>query len=243
MNRPTRINKFLARCGISSRRGAEKIIAAGRVTLNGLTVEIGALVNERDDVVMVDGSVVTPVRERLYALLNKPRQVMTTLHDPFRRRTVAHLIKNIPERVFPVGRLDFSTEGVLLLTNDGELAYRLTHPSYQIPKLYQAVVEGQFTSDKSNQLANGIRLADGAIGKARVEYIVQGSKSSTIKLTLLEGRKREVLQLCKAVGHPVKRLTRLKFAGLTADGVKRGKWRYLKPNELRRLKQLVGLTD
>jgi len=210
--------------------------------INDLVAEIGAVITEATDVVKVDGSIVTPVRDRLYVLLNKPRNVMTTLHDPFKRRTVVHLLKDVPKRVFPVGRLDYSTEGVLLLTNDGDLAYRLSHPSYQVPKVYQATVEGCFSTEKGELLAAGIKLEDGVVGHARIDYIQQGPKTSVVRMTLFEGRKREVRQLCQAVGHPVRRLSRLKFATLTDKGLKRGQWRYLTPDELRDLKKLVGLS-
>ncbi len=238
----TRVNKYLSQCGVSSRRGAEKLILSGRVTINDLVAKIGAVIEESTDFVKVDGTVVTPVKDRFYVLLNKPRNVMTTLHDPFKRRTVVHLLKNVPERVFPVGRLDYSTEGVLLLTNDGDLAYRLSHPRYQVPKVYQATVEGCFMPVKGEQMAAGIKLEDGVTGHARVDHIQQGPKTSVVRMTLFEGRKREVRQMCKAVGHPVKRLSRLKFAGLTDEGLKRGEWRYLIPNELDRLRRLVGLS-
>jgi pseudouridine synthase len=203
--------------------------------------EIGAVIEETSDIVRVDGSVVTPVTSRLYVLLNKPRNVMTTMHDPFKRRTVVHLLKNVPERVFPVGRLDYSTEGILLLTNDGDLAYRLSHPRYQVPKVYQATVEGCFMPEKGELIAAGIKLDDGVTGHARIDHIQQGPKTSVVRMTLFEGRKREVRQLCKSVGHPVKRLTRIKFAGLTEEGLKKGDWRYLTQAELDRLKRLVGL--
>jgi len=237
-----RINKYLSVCGVTSRRGAEKLIERQRVTINDCVAQLGAVVDETADVVKVDGAQITPVSRRVYVVLNKPAGVMTTLHDPFKRRTVRHLLKKLTDRVYPVGRLDFDTEGVLLLTNDGELAYRLSHPKYQISRLYEAKVKGRFESADAEKMAAGIVLDDGATGRARVRTIHQGRDSSRIRLVLTEGRKREVKQLCKGVGHPVLKLERLEFAGVTITGLQRGKWRELTPAEIRSLKAMVGLV-
>ncbi|MCK4372689.1 MAG: rRNA pseudouridine synthase, partial [candidate division Zixibacteria bacterium] len=137
-----RINKYLSICGVTSRRGAEKLIEKQLVTINDHIAQLGEMVDESSDVVKVNGAQVEPVSQHVYIVLNKPGQVMTTLHDPFKRRTVRHLVKKVRQRVYPVGRLDYDTEGVLLLTNDGELAYRLTHPKYEIIRLYEARVKG-----------------------------------------------------------------------------------------------------
>ncbi len=237
-----RINKYLSLCGVTSRRGAEALIAEGRVTVNDVTLEkVGTIINEDTDIVKVDGVVVTPVSEKIYILLNKPRHVMTTLHDPFKRRTILHLLKDLRHRVYPVGRLDYETEGVLILTNDGDLAYRLAHPRYQIQKIYEAIVKGQFQRIASEKIARGIKLEDGAIGKAVVRILEYGKHNTRIRLILTEGRKREVRQLCKAVGHPVKNLVRVEFAGITAKGVGKGKWRHLTEREVELLKSQVEL--
>ena len=238
-----RINKYLSLCGVTSRRGAEKLIAAGKVVVNGIALsELGTLIDPAQDEVKVDGAIVKPVADKLYVLLNKPRRVMTTLHDPFRRRTVAQLVKDVPERVYPVGRLDYDTEGALLLSNDGDLAYRLTHPKYQVKKKYLAVVEGVFKPSSAEKMQAGLRLDDGATGTAMVDRIEQGKGKSKIWLTLTEGRKREVRQLCRKVGHPVVRLDRIEFAGIRLTGLKRGDWRYLSAEEIVWLKSLVGLA-
>lgn len=237
-----RINKYLSQCGVTSRRGAEALIKEGRVSVNGETLtELGAIIDEAADEVRVDGEVVTPVEEQVYIMLNKPAEVMTTLRDPFRRRTVARFLKGVPCRVYPVGRLDFDVEGVLLLTNDGDLAYRLTHPKYQVPKVYEAKVEGKFQRIDSSAIAHGVKLEDGAIGRATVSVLEYARRATRIRLTLTEGRKREVKQLCAAVGHPVKYLERVEFAGITAKGLARGKWRHLTKGEIEHLKSLVGL--
>jgi pseudouridine synthase len=230
-------------CGVTSRRGADKLIEQGKVTINNQTVEKpGAVVDDQIDTVRVDGTEVRPVETKLYVLLNKPRMVMTTLHDPFRRRTVRHFIKDVPERVYPVGRLDYDTEGVLLLTNDGELAFRLAHPKYRIPKLYLARVKGRFNQNAASKMKSGLKLPDGAVGHAEVVHIQQDGYESNVKLVLREGRKREVKELFKALGYRVLRLKRLEFAGLSPGRLKRGQWRYLTPDETRQLKKAVDLA-
>lgn len=238
----TRISKYLSLCGVTSRRGAEALIAAKRVTINDATVEKpGTLVDETKDVVKVDGTEVSPVEEKIYILLNKPKMVMTTLHDPFSRRTVRHYLRRLRHRVYPVGRLDYDTQGVLLLTNDGDLAYRLTHPKYRIPRIYEARVTGQFKREECQQIQSGIKLDDGAIGRANVNILGFVKKATRVRLLLTEGRKREVKQLCKRVGHPVEQLVRVEFAGISAKNLRLGEWRYLTPREVGRLKEAVGL--
>jgi len=181
------------------------------------------------------------VEHKIYIMLNKPPLVMTTLHDPFRRKTILNYLKDLPIRVYPVGRLDYDTEGVLLLTNDGDLAYRLAHPSFNVEKIYEAKVTGAFTNEDSQTIAKGLPLEDGATGKAKVDILSYGPKYTKIRLVLTEGRKREVKQLCKGVKHPVKQLRRVMFAGIDARGIKLGKWRYLKQGEVEQLKQMVKM--
>ncbi len=237
-----RINKFLSMCGVASRRGAEKLIKDGRVTLNDDLVEHpGTVIDEEKDIVKVDGEIARPVGKKVYILLNKPRNVLTALSDPFRRRTVAHLTRELRTRVYPIGRLDYDTEGALLLTNDGELAYRLAHPKYQIKRVYHALVAGTFTSEDAAKIENGIELDDGHIGKGVTRPLNSGIKNSKVEIALTEGHKREVKQLFKATGHPVKELRRVEFAGLKVNGIKRGSWRYINHTELEQLKKLVDL--
>ncbi|MDF1544229.1 MAG: pseudouridine synthase [bacterium] len=237
-----RINKYLSLCGVTSRRGAEKMIAEGRVTLNNITIEkVGLVFDETVDEIRVDGVLVQPANKKIYLVLNKPRQVMTTLHDPFKRKTVLDCLTCLKERVYPVGRLDFDTQGVLLLTNDGELAFRLTHPKFEILRVYEARVKGTFTDDAGSRIEKGIRLEDGATGHGQVELLTTAREWSRIRMHLREGRKREVRQLCKAVGHPVQRLTRTEFAGINSGGLKAGDWRHLTPAEVKKLQSIVGL--
>jgi len=237
-----RLSKYLSMCGVTSRRGAEVLITQKRVTLNDIAVEkVGILVDETSDIVKVDGTTVTPVTEKVYIVLNKPRYVMTTLHDPFKRRTVCYYLRNLKNRVYPIGRLDFDTEGALLLCNDGDLTFRLSHPKYQVEKIYEAIVDGRFSRKDSMVIRGGVRLEDGAMGRAQVDILGYGRKVTHLKLTLTEGRKREVKQLCKSVGHPVKKLRRVAFAGITVKDLPTGAWRHLDKVEISRLKSLVGL--
>jgi 23S rRNA pseudouridine2605 synthase len=236
-----RINKYLSMCGVASRRAAESLIDEKRVSLNGNTIEKqGVLVDAENDVVRVDGEIVSPVADKIYIVLNKPAEVMTTLHDPFRRKTVKSFLKKVPQRVYPVGRLDFDTEGVLLLTNDGELTYRLAHPKFQIRRIYVAHVQGHFTPEDSDQLVTGVPLEDGNIGRAKEVSILEYEKSTRIRLVLTEGRKREVKQLCRAVGHQVEHLVRTEFAGVRLKGLRPGHWRPLSKQEVATLKELTN---
>mgnify|MGYP000937858019 CR=1 FL=1 len=218
------------------------MIARGKVTLNDKTVEKpGVIIDTEKDVVKVNGTEVSQVVKKFYVLLNKPPKVITTLHDPFHRKTVAYFTKGVPGRVYPVGRLDFDTQGALLLTNDGELAYRLAHPKYQVKKIYHAVINGHFSTDLGDKIASGIKLADGHIARGQAEFLYAKNGLTCVQVTLIEGHKHEVKQLLKAVGTPVIKLTRVEFAGLRTDGLKVGRWRYLNHTEIRQLKDLVGL--
>lgn len=237
-----RINKFLSLCGVTSRRGAASLIEEGRVTVNGSRADRpGIIIDDENDVVKVDGSEVSPVDKKVYIVLNKPRNVMTTLFDPFNRRTVKYYLKKLRERVYPVGRLDFDTTGVLLLTNDGDLAFRLAHPRYRVPKVYQARVKGHFKQEAAIKIDRGIELDDGKVGKASVSILGFVRNTTRIRLTLTEGRKREVKQLCKKAGHPVEDLERVEFAGITSKNLRAGQWRHLTQREVSRLKSAVGL--
>jgi len=236
-----RLQKVLSRCGVASRREAEEIIKAGRVAVNGKTVTLlGTKVEPGRDTITVDGR---PVRaERfVYILLNKPRGVVTTLSDPRGRRTVADLIPGVMERVYPVGRLDYNTDGLILLTNDGDLAYALTHPSCGIEKTYRAVVEGIPSEAALETLRQGVLLDDGPTAPAKVVLLEKDTEArrALIEITISEGRNRQVRRMCEAVGHPVLRLKRTRIAFLTLDGIKRGAFRRLSPSEVDTLKALV----
>lgn len=234
-----RLTKMLARAGVSSRRGAESLIRQGKVSVNGKVVlEPGTLVDPEQDRVNVGGKRVEFKFSPLYILLNKPRGVVTTLKDPRGRPTVRDLLKGIHRRVFPVGRLDFNTEGALILTNDGELAQRLLHPRYAVERTYRAKVKGMPSPSRLDRLREGIELEPGVWARARVRVLKVLKANSWLELTLCEGRNREVRRLCEAVGHPVLALKRVKFAEVSVEGLPPGDYRHLTPAEVHRLKAL-----
>ncbi|MBN4076083.1 rRNA pseudouridine synthase [Gemmatimonas aurantiaca] len=249
MGYTSRINKYLALCGIASRRAAEILVTEGRVSVNGEIIsDLGRQIDHDLDTVTVNGEPVAPTKERIYLLMNKPPLTITSSHDPQGRRTVIDVLadarKEFSLRVFAVGRLDYDTEGALLLTNDGMLAHRLTHPKYQIEKVYQALVDGKFTKEHSEKIRAGIELEDGAIGHAEAQLLNRAGSNSYVKLILTEGRKREVKQLLSACGLNTLQLTRLTFAGISAKGLKSGGVRELTSAELTSLrKQVSGSSD
>jgi 23S rRNA pseudouridine2605 synthase len=224
-----RLNAYLARAGVASRRGAEELIRAGRVRVNGETAGLATFV-EPSDTVELDGEPLAP-EPLAYVLLHKPAGVVTTAHDPHGRPTVVGLVGH-EHRVVPVGRLDADTTGVLLLTNDGPLAHRLAHPRYGVEKVYEAAVEGDPGPDAIRRLAEGVELDDGPTAPARARRLGPGR----IELALHEGRKHQVKRMCEAVGHPVRRLRRVEYAGLRAEGLEPGEWRELEPDEVARLR-------
>src|SRR5437588_6354181 len=224
-----RLNAFLARAGVASRRSADELIKAGRVTVNGEPGQLNTLVGAHDRV-EVDGREVTRQRLR-YVLLHKPAGVVTTARDPQRRPTVVELVPDAP-RVVPVGRLDADTTGVLLLTNDGQLAHRLAHPRYGVEKTYVAEVEGDPVEDALQRLRDGVELDDGRTAPARARRLGPGQ----VELVLHEGRKHQVKRMLAAVGHPVTGLHRSVYAGLTLEGLEPGRWRELEPREVDRLR-------
>ena len=226
-----RLNAYLARAGVSSRRGADELIRAGRVRVNGEVAGLATFV-ERGDAVELDGRRLEP--ETLsYVLLHKPAGVVTTARDPHGRRTVVDVVGH-ERRVVPVGRLDADTTGALLLTNDGPLAHRLMHPRYEVDKVYVADVEGLPSDEALRGLAQGVELEDGRTAPARVRRLAP----SKIELTLHEGRKHQVKRMCEAVGHPVRRLHRRVYAGLTVEGLAPGEWRELSAREVADLSRL-----
>jgi pseudouridine synthase len=225
-----RLNAYLARAGVASRRRADDLIKAGRVTVNGRPAELGTRVDPNDRVEL-DGRALVPARLS-YVLLHKPAGVVTTVRDPHGRRTVVDLVRG-RGRVVPVGRLDADTTGALLLTNDGPLAHRLAHPRYEVEKVYEAEVEGEPGDEALRRLAEGVELDDGRTAPARVRRL----GPSRLELAIHEGRKHQVKRMCEAVGHPVVRLHRSRYAGLTLEGLEPGRWRELEPSEVTRLRK------
>src|SRR6266576_4997122 len=225
-----RLNAYLARAGVASRRGSDDLIKAGRVKDNDVPGELHTYVHTGGRV-EVDGIPVT-AQALKYVLLNKPAETVTTARDPQGRPTVVDLVEEIPERVVPVGRLDADTTGALLLTNDGPLAHRLAHPRYGVEKVYEVDVEGRPGDAALQTLAKGVELEDGLTAPATVRCLAP----SRIELTLHEGRNRQVRRMLEAVGHPVRRLHRSTYAELTLEGLEPGAWRELEPSEIQRLK-------
>jgi len=233
-----RLQKVLARAGFGSRRACEQLIAAGRVAVNGERAELGRRVDAAVDTVTVDGVPVAVRDDLVYYLLNKPARVVTTASDPQGRRTVLDLVPLEP-RVFPVGRLDYETEGLLLLTNDGELGNRLIHPRYGVAKTYLAEVEGVPSPASIKALRDGVKLDDGLTAPARAKVVQQWDDHAAVELTIHEGRNRQVRRMCEAVGHPVRRLVRTRFGPLADSRLAPGRWRPLRLAEVRALYQAV----
>jgi 23S rRNA pseudouridine2605 synthase len=228
-----RLNAYLARAGVASRRGADDLIKAGRVSVNGRPGQLNTFVEARDRV-EVDGRPVA--KQRLaYVLLNKPAGVVTTARDPQGRPTVVGLVGH-DTRVVPVGRLDADTTGALLLTNDGPLAHRLAHPRYGVEKVYEVEVEGEPDEEALRRLREGVELDDGSTAPARVRRLGRGR----IELTLHEGRNRQVKRMLDAIGHPVRRLHRSRYAGLEIRDLEPGEWRELSPAEVAELSSGAG---
>lgn len=236
-----RLQKVISQAGIASRREAEELIKAGRVTVNGAVVsELGTKVLPGKDRVAVDGKRLT-TEEHVYLMLNKPKGVITTVKDPGKRQTVIDYLKDIPQRIYPVGRLDFNTEGLLLLTNDGALTNSLIHPSHKVFKTYLAKVKGIPPEEKLDLLRIGIKLEDGITAPAQL-YLVnvdQEKNTATLEITIHEGKNRQIRRMCEAIGYPIRQLKRTKFAGLTLNGLRRGQYRHLSEDEVEMLQNLA----
>jgi 23S rRNA pseudouridine2605 synthase len=224
-----RLNAYLARAGVASRRSADELIKAGRVTVNGEPGRLNTFVESHDRVAL-DGSALC-LEQLVYVLLNKPAGVVTTARDPQGRPTVVGLVGH-DARIVPVGRLDADTTGALLLTNDGELAHRLAHPRYEVDKVYVAEVEGDPSAEALAELERGVELEDGRTAPARARRLGPGG----VELVVHEGRKHQVKRMLAAVGHPVRRLHRSTYGGLTLEGLEPGAWRELEPSEVERLR-------
>jgi len=230
-----RLNAYLARAGVASRRKADELIKAGRVTVNGELGQLNTFVAKRDRVEL-DGRQLQK-QQLAYVLLHKPAGVVTTASDPQGRPIVVELVSQYETRLVPVGRLDADTTGALLLTNDGELAHRLAHPRYEVEKVYEAEVEGEPSDEAISRLVEGVELDDGLTAPAKARRL----GPSKLELILHEGRKHQVKRMLVAVGHPVRRLHRSRYADLDLAGIEAGDARELEPGEVTRLQSLVGL--
>jgi len=231
---------MIAGSGLSSRRKAETLIAAGRVTVNGKVVtELGTKVDPNRDHVKVDGKHLTGAQPFVYLMLNKPKNVMSTLDDPGGRDTVKDFLHGVSVRVFPVGRLDFDSEGLMLLTNHGELAQALLHPRYHVPKTYLIKVKRVLTDDEIAQLQQGVQLEDGMTSRAVVKKVKKAEQNSWLEITIREGRKHQVKRMLEAVGHPVIKLMRIRMGPLSLGDLAPGEFRFLTDREANALRELV----
>lgn len=235
-----RLQKIIAASGFCSRRRAEELIAAGRVSVDGRPVKLGDQADAGTSTILIDGRPLKPAEELVYVLLNKPLGTVTTLSDPEGRPVVTDLVRDLPVRLFPVGRLDINTSGLLLMTNDGELANRLAHPSHQVDKRYLAKVRGQLSEESKRSLEEGVTLEDGLTAPAKLTNLRFRGGHSWFELTIHEGRNRQVRRMCEALGYQVSRLVRVGYAFLTLDHLAPGQKRMLTVQEVARLKRLGG---
>jgi len=234
-----RLQKFLADCGVASRRGAEALIKEGRVRVNGEVIrEMGVKVDEENDIIEFDGERLKPQNKMIYIMLNKPEGFVTTVSDDKGRATVMSLVSEIPARIYPVGRLDYDTEGLLLLTNDGELTYKITHPKNNIEKTYIAEVTGNIGMDTILSLRNGVYIDGVRTSPAKVEVVGATRLGTKLEITIHEGRNRQVRRMFEAVGCIVKKLKRTEEAGLKLGHLPLGKWRRLSESEVNMLKKI-----
>ena len=236
----TRLQKLIAGAGLASRRKAEELIVAGRVSVNGRVVrELGTKVNPDRDHVKVDGRHLKEAQPLVYLMLNKPKNVMSTLQDPGGRPTVKDFLRGVSIRVFPVGRLDFDSEGLMLLTNHGELAQAMLHPRYHVPKTYLIKVKGVLTDEEIAQLEQGVKLDDGMTSPAVVKKVRKAEANSWLEITIHEGRTHQVKRMLEAVGHLVLKLVRIKMGPLSLGDLAPGEFRYLDDREANALRDLV----
>ncbi len=239
-----RLQKILSQAGIASRRAAEKMIAEGRVTVDGVTAELGSQADASSQTICVDGKPLQNAEAHVYFLLNKPKGYISTAKDERGRKTVLDLLPEVKERIYPVGRLDGGTEGLLLLTNDGALMNGLLHPAREVWKTYVAQVEGRMEKSELQTLKHGVALEDGVTAPAKVRVLDWDDRSGRTKLeiSIHEGKNRQVRRMCETVGHPVQALKRTEFAGLSLSGVKRGEHRALTKTEIGYLYELANIV-
>lgn len=234
-----RLQKYMALCGVASRRKSEEIITEGRVKVNNVTVtELGTIIDPSKDKILVDDKRIRLESKKIYIMLNKPIGYVSTLNDEKGRRIVTDLIEGVSERIYPVGRLDADTTGLILLTNDGELAYKLTHPSKKIEKKYIAIVEGVPNKKELEQLRNGVFIEGKKTAPAKVKMAKKFEEDSILEIVIHEGRNRQVKKMCEAVNHPVKKLKRVSIGEIEIGGLNIGNWRFLNDEEINYLKSL-----
>ena len=230
-----RLQKYIADCGITSRRKAEELIKQGKIKVNGKTItELGTKINPQKDIVMYNNNIIQIEQKYVYILLNKPIGYVTTVKDQFNRESVLDLVK-VKERIVPVGRLDMYTSGALILTNDGDFVYKVTHPKHEIEKTYTVTIKGMVTNEEVNQLKNGVKIEDYITrpAKVRILKIDKEKNQSRLEIKIHEGKNRQVRKMCEAINHKVLALHRSEIAGIGVKDIGIGKWRYLKDHEVK----------
>ena len=238
-----RLNKYLAEAGVASRRGSDEIIRAGRVTVNGRTPdEIGVKVDPDRDQVALDGRLLRLTSETVYCILNKPRGCLTSVTDPHNRKTVMDLVRDIPQRIYPVGRLDLDSEGLLLLTNDGDLSYALTHPGYKIEKEYLVGIQGRPDDEQIRKLESGIPVEGRMTAPAKVTVLSATRRQTNLRITIHEGRKRQIRYMIKYLGYDVTELIRTRIGPIKLGDLNAAAWRYLTENEVESLKKAARIA-
>lgn len=232
-----RIQKYMASCGIASRRKAEEIVRQGRVSVNGKIIDDVMIIDDENDVVEVDGSLIKPEENKVYIMLNKPVGVITSAKDQFSRKTVLDLIQT-KERVYPAGRLDYDTSGLVILTNDGDAVNRMTHPSHELSKVYDAEIIGHVSKEEKEQFESGLDIEDYTTSSAELQTLKEYSDSSVVRITIHEGKNRQVRKMCEKIGHPVLRLKRVQEGQILLGSLKEGEWRYLTDKEVEYIKSI-----
>jgi 23S rRNA pseudouridine2605 synthase len=241
-NMEERIQKILARCGVASRRNAEELIVQGRVTVNGKTASLGMKADSDKDHIKVNGKLIKKHESTVLIMFNKPHKCITSMHDPQGRPTVKDFLKGVKTRVYPVGRLDYDAEGLVLLTNTGEFANAIMHPKKKIPKTYCVKIKGVLEEKQIQKLERGIKLEDGITAPAKIKKLRKEKVNSWVDITIHEGRKHQVKRMFEKVGHPVLKLKRTKIDGLSIGSLPVGRYRYLIPEEIKRLKAAVSAS-
>ncbi|MBM7614083.1 pseudouridine synthase [Alkaliphilus hydrothermalis] len=233
-----RLQKYLAMCGVASRRKAEEYIQVGKVKVNNEVItEMGYQVDPVTDEVIFDGKVIEKKEEPVYVLLNKPKGYVTTLSDEFDRKIVTDLV-DVPQRIFPVGRLDLNTTGLLILTNDGDLTYRLTHPRFKVEKIYVSRIKGRPYPEKIKAFETGLEIEDYVTSPAKFRIIRHDGRNTIVEIIIREGRNRQIRKMCDAIGHPVIDLKRVAMGRLDLGELGLGQWRFLNQREIKYLKNL-----
>lgn len=234
-----RLNKYMALCGVASRRKSDDLIQNKKVKINGKIVEeLGINLDEKQDIVEVNGKIINLEQKNVYILINKPEGYVTTVKDQFNRKTVLDLVKDIDERIYPIGRLDYETSGLLILTNDGDLTYRLTHPKHEVVKTYLARLKLVPNKIKIKQFESGLKIDDYITAPAQFKIIKKEEKQSICEIKIHEGKNRQVRKMCKVIGHPVLSLKRANIGNIQLGNLKVGEYRHLTQKEIDYLKSL-----